>query len=128
MNKPRLERRNARLDAADAGLARLRAAEAAIEQAFSATADLAAELPRLRAHARLSTVVGHEAVDDVAITLGHLSAALGGIVRTHGNLARVGSSIGYRTRGTGDVDKPDEQPPKPPLGHAALNLVGDDAR
>lgn len=110
----RAGRQHDRMQAATSSLSRLRAAEQAIEQAFSATADLAAELPRLRADARLSTVVGQPALDEVSVTLGHLSEALGGIVRTHGRLAEVGRIARVRPSLGGDPDKPTEDPdPKP---------------
>lgn len=103
-------RRQQRLEAATSSLIRLRAAEQAIEQAFCATAELAADLPRLRAEAKLSTVVGQPAIDDVSATLAHLTAAMGGIVRTHGRLADVGRAVKVRPSLGGDQDKPEDDP------------------
>lgn len=121
---PRDERIARRGDAAAAGLARLQLAERAIEAAFSATADLAADLPRLRTDAYLATTVGQPALDEVTATLGHLTAALSGIARTHGQLAHVGDQIGVRTRLGGVPDKPPEETPKPGIARADLALVG----
>ena len=106
----RVNRQNGREHAANASLARLRAAETAIEEAYSATADLAAELPRLRADAHLATVVGHPALEEVSRTIGHLTAALDGIGRTHGQLAQVARQVGVRPRMEGIPDKPPEEP------------------
>lgn len=122
-NALRSERAGARLRAGDAGYARLRAAEIAVEQAYTATAELAADLPRLRAEAQLSSVVGQDVVKDVASAIVLLSDAMDALVRSHGSMAALGGKIGYRVRGQGGVDKPDENP-KP----TGLALIVSDGR
>lgn len=106
-------RRDNRQQAADLGLSRLREAETAIELAYSATAELAADLPRLRADANLSTVVGQPVFEELTGTLAHLTAALNGIVRTHGELAQVGRAVRVRPTLEGIPDKEPDPDPKP---------------
>ena len=124
---PRDERIARRIDAASAGLTRLQAAERAIEAAYTATAEMAADLPRLRADAYLAATVGQPALEETTATLGHLTAALNAIARTHGRMADLGDRIGMRNRLGGVPDKPPEDPKPPPpdgLLRANLELVG----
>lgn len=109
-NARRALRRADRQQAANLGLSRLREVETAIELAYSATAELAADLPRLRADANLSTVVGQPVFEELSRTLGHLTAAMNGIVRTHGELSEVGRQVRVRPTLEGVPDKEGEAP------------------
>ena len=70
------------------------AAEAAIDAALTKTAGLAAVMPNGRIDARLSAVVGQDAVDRISETLAALFQARRGIVETHKELAVVQKQIG----------------------------------
>ena len=70
------------------------AAEAAIDAALTKTAGLAAVVPNGRIDARLSAVVGQDAVDRISETLAALFQARRGIVETHKELAVVQKQIG----------------------------------
>ena len=91
--------------------ARLYAAEAAIDQALSETAFLAAALPSARAEAYLSAVTGQRAFDGAAASFGALAEARSHLVQTHTTLAALARKLGLDTLAVGPLDKPGEQPP-----------------
>jgi hypothetical protein len=91
--------------------ARLYAAEAAIDQALSETAVLAAALPSARAEAYLSAVTGQRAFDGAAASISALAEARSHLVQTHTTLAALARKLGLDTLAVGPLDKPGEQPP-----------------
>lgn len=91
--------------------ARLYAAEAAIDQALSETAFLAAALPSARAEAYLSAVTGQRAFDGAAASISALAEARSHLVQTHTTLAALARKLGLDTLAVGPLDKPGEQPP-----------------
>lgn len=88
-------------------------AEAAIDNALSAVATLAALLPNARIEARLSAVVGQTVIDRASETIAALARARRGIVETHGALHEVQGQIGLGAVALGGADKPDENRPMP---------------
>lgn len=90
---------------------RLYAAEAAIDQALSETAFLAAALPSARADAYLSAVTGQRAFDGAAASISALAEARSHLIQTHNTLAAVARKLGLDTLAIGPLDKPGEQPP-----------------
>lgn len=94
------------------GLAgRLYAAEAAIDVALHEAAMLMAALPTARADARLSAMTGQPAFEDVAATVGALSAARAHIVGAHVSLAAIARQLGLDDLAVGPLDKPEDTPP-----------------
>lgn len=91
--------------------ARLYAAEAAVDQALSETATLAAALPSARADAYLSAVAGQRAFDGAAASISALAEARSHLVQTHNTLAALARKMGLDTLAVGPLDKPGEQPP-----------------
>lgn len=91
--------------------ARLYAAEAAIDQALSETAFLAAALPSARADAYLSAVTGQRAFDGAAASISALAEARSHLVQTHTTLAALARKLGLDTLAVGPLDKPGDQPP-----------------
>lgn len=91
--------------------ARLYAAEAAIDQALSETAFLAAALPSARTEAYLSAVTGQRAFDGAAASISALAEARSHLVQTHTTLAALARKLGLDTLAIGPLDKPGEQPP-----------------
>lgn len=87
------------------------AAEAAIDNALSAVATLAAMLPNARIEANLSAVVGQGVFDRSCQTLMSLTEARRGIVETHRELTEVQHRIGLGAVALGGTDKPDENVP-----------------
>jgi len=71
------------------GYAILATAEDSVDTALGDTAILAAELGRLRRTARLSLVLGQEAVDEVVEAVAKLNDARRALVRAHGRLSDV---------------------------------------
>jgi hypothetical protein len=90
---------------------RLHAAEAAIDQALTETAQLAAMLPAARAQAYLSAVTGQRAFDGTAASIGALVRARSHLVDTHNTLAALARRLGLETLAVGPADKPDDEPP-----------------
>lgn len=90
---------------------RLYAAEAAIDQALIATANLAATLPSARANAWLSAVTGQTAFEGAAATIGALAEARGHIIRTHKTLSALARKLGLEILAVGPLDKPGDDPP-----------------
>ena len=73
---------------------KLGALERQIDQTLVAAGALIAALPDARVRARLSAVVGQEALDLVAQTTVMLSQARGKLVEAHHALAETGNQIG----------------------------------
>lgn len=91
--------------------ARLYAAEAAVDQALTQTAFLAAALPGARADALLSAVTAQRAFDGAAASISALAEARSHLVQTHTTLAALARKMGLDTLAIGPLDKPGEQPP-----------------
>jgi hypothetical protein len=91
--------------------ARLYAAEAAIDQALSETAFLAAALPSARAEAYLSAVTGQRVFDGAAASISALAEARAHLVQTHTALAALARKLGLDTLAVGPLDKPGDPPP-----------------
>ena len=100
-----------RQDIGEALAARLYAAEAAIDQAMTETAALAAALPRARSDAWLAAVTGQRAFSGAAATISALVEARGHLVQTHNTLAAVARKLGLEGLAVGPVDKPGDTPP-----------------
>lgn len=81
-------------------------AEAAIDQAFVATARLAAYMPEARQMANVSAELGQDAFLTVSRTMQILGDARQGIVETHQALAATQGRAGMRERNFGGfIDK-----------------------
>ena len=99
-----------RTEAARAGAEKLKRAEAAIDAALRETAELMGLLPSLRLEARLSAVIGQEAVTNLGETLAHIVSARRTIIEAHSALYTVRSQIGCGALAVGDMDKPGDPP------------------
>lgn len=99
-----------RSEAAIAGTEKLKRAEAAIDAALRETAELMGLLPSLRLEAKLSAVIGQEAVANLSETLAHIVSARRTIIETHSALATVRTQIGCGALAVGDVDKVGDPP------------------
>jgi len=99
-----------RTEAARAGAEKLMRAEAAIDAALRETAELMGLLPSLRLEAKLSAVIGQEAVANLGETLAHIVSARRTIIETHSALATVRSQIGCGALAIGDMPKTEEPP------------------
>ena len=113
-----------RTEAARAGAEKLMRAEAAIDTALRETAELMGLLPSLRLEAKLSAVLGQEAVANLGETLAHIVSARRTIIETHSALYTVRGQIGCGAMANGDLDKPGDPPRTSGLravsiGHAA---------
>ena len=98
-----------RRDAAENVAKRLFAAEQAIDDAIYKVSDLAGYMPIARTNAKLSAVVGQDAIVQAAETLSALVAARGHLVATHNRLAEVRDQIGLREMAMGSTGaKPSE--------------------
>lgn len=98
-----------RRDAAGNLAERLYAAEQALDEAIRKTGELIGYMPVARVNARLSAVVGQDAIAEAAETLSAMIGARGHLVATHHRLADVRDQIGLQTTGMGSTDM------KPPL-------------
>lgn len=103
-----------RRDAAEHLAERLFAAEQAVDEAIRKMGDLIGFMPVARMNARLSAVVGQDAISEAAETLSAMVGARGHLVATHHRLADVRDQIGLQAMGMGSTDM------KPPL-HAQEN-------
>lgn len=93
--------------AATAVATRLFALEEALDIAFAEAAGLAAAMPEARKSARLSAIVGQEAVASAADVVALLAEARGAVVTTHNRLDQTKTQIGLREMAFGDViEKP----------------------
>lgn len=98
-----------RRDAAENVAKRLFAAEQAIDDAIYKVSDLAGHMPIARTNAKLSAVVGQDAIVQAAETLSALVAARGHLVTTHNHLAETRDQIGLQTMAMGSTGaKPSE--------------------
>lgn len=96
-----------RREVAEKVAAQLFAAEAAIDAAIAATASLTALMPAARQDARVSALIGHEALLRASETCAALVAARGSIVETHKALTVAQHDMGLGAVAFGGlVDKP----------------------
>jgi len=93
-----------RREAAENLASRLLAAEQAIDDAICKVADLAGYMPLARAQAKLSAVVGQNAIDQAAATLSALVEARGNLVSSHNHLAETRDQIGLQAMAMGSGD------------------------
>ena len=88
----------------------LRAVEDAIEAALAELAELQGRMVKARATFGIATATGHEAFEQVAITLQSLVKARGGMANCHMSMKETTQFVpGLRTLGFGDAQ---ECPPK----------------
>jgi hypothetical protein len=87
---------------------RLFAVENAIDTAVRCAAELNASMPEARAGARLSAVIGQEALDQAAEAFALLVQARRAMVETHHKLEETRIQIGLREVSMGDTDPKDE--------------------
>lgn len=97
-----------RRDAAEHLAERLFAAEQAVDEAIRKMGDLIGFMPVARMNARLSAVVGQDAISEAAETLSAMVGARGHLVATHHRLADVRDQIGLQAMalGSGDMKPP----------------------
>lgn len=89
----------------------VRAVEDAIEEALAELAELQGRMVRARATMGVATSTGHEAFEQLAITMQSLVKARGGMANCHVTLKETRQFVpGLRTTAFGDAD---ECPPKP---------------
>lgn len=79
-----------------------------LDAAFSTVGELAMALPRARAEARLSAVVGQHAFEQIGEAMLAIGTARGHTVQSHRILEKVGKTIGF------DADDYGDTRPKPP--------------
>jgi hypothetical protein len=98
-------------------------AEAAIETALIAVADLTSSLARKRIDANVSMVVGTEAMQAMIETVSVLGTARTTIARAHTHRSDVQLRLGYRTiaGGTGTDKGTETTPGVPPVPKAVAN-------
>tara|TARA_R110000824_G_scaffold353214_4_gene540330 strand:- start:1776 stop:2135 length:360 start_codon:yes stop_codon:yes gene_type:complete len=97
-----------RRNAAENLARRLFATEQAVDEAICKMADLTGYMPKARADANLSAVVGQDAISHAAETLSALIGARGQLVATHNRLAETRDQIGLQAMamGSGDMKPP----------------------
>lgn len=111
-----------RREAAENLANRLFAAEQAIDDAICKVADLAGYMPLARAQAKLSAVVGQNAIDQGAATLSALVEARGNLVSSHNHLAETRDQIGLQAMAMGSTGvKPSEAAQK--KDETVVNMV-----
>jgi hypothetical protein len=96
----------ARKDAAHKVAQTLFQTEAAVDAAIASAAQFVGVMPMARQEARLSAVVGQEAIDRAVEALTALSEARRAIVAAHNALARVQGQIGLAEVNFGSLGKP----------------------
>jgi hypothetical protein len=94
--------------------------ERSIDETLVAAGALIAALPDARVRARLSAVVGQDALDLVAQATVILSQARGKLVEAHHALAQTGQEIGV---GKIVAELGDKTPPPPPTGEIETPFV-----
>jgi hypothetical protein len=95
-----------RADIVRLGAENLITAEDAVEQALCETMTLASNLGRMRMDAKISVVVGQDAMAALSEAITALTHARGAMVRAHGHLDDVKTQIGCRTVAVGTlIDK-----------------------
>ena len=114
---------NDRLSAAQDIAAKLFALETAIDQALVFAGQLTSAVPAARQRARVSAVVGQDAVTLTGQTLAALFEARAKIVAAHHAFAEVQEQVGLKTRMSGDGWKPSLMAQEA----APLHLVADRA-
>lgn len=96
-----------RLEVATQVARRLFAAETAIDAALTRTADLAAVMPAIREDARLSALIGQDALERAIDAVAALGQARRSIVETHKQLTVAQQDIGLGAYALGGlVEKP----------------------
>lgn len=86
---------------------RLFAVEEALDLALTRAAELAASMPEARHEARLSAIVGQDAMEHAVAAMAALAEARRKIVDTHQSLDRTREEIGLQEVDAGDlVPKP----------------------
>lgn len=98
--------RKSRLAAAQSVADRLFAFEKALDDAFALGSDLSGRIVLARQEAKLSAVLGQDAIDGVVRTLTALAGARRELVETHRHLKDWADDIGFRQVGWGDLLKP----------------------
>lgn len=97
----------------------VRAVEDAIEGALAELAELQSRMVRARATFGIATATGHEAFEQLAVTMKGLVKARGGMANCHVSMKETAQFVpGLRTVGFGDAQ---ECPPA--QGHADLRIV-----
>ncbi len=96
---------NDRLAAAKMVAEKISALENAIDDALTCAAELTAATPAARKRAKLSPVVGQEAIALTGEAMAALHSARAKIVAAHGEFAMVREQIGIRPSMTGDLWK-----------------------
>lgn len=100
-----------RREAAETVAEALFAAEKAIDDAIATTATLAAVMPSSRQAARVSALIGQDALMSAVNTMQALAAAREGIVTTHKHLSVAQRDMGLSAVSFGEpVPKPGDQP------------------
>lgn len=85
------------------------AAEAAIDAAIAATATLTGLMPSIRADARLSALIGQDAIMQASQTCSELVQARGSIVATHKALSVAQREMGLGAVAFGSYAKPNAE-------------------
>jgi hypothetical protein len=106
MSRDRLHMLNQRLAAARSVSADLHKFEAALDEAIALGAQLSARMVTARMEAKLSAVLGQEALDGVVRSVSTMVNARRELVEAHNHLANVKDEIGLRTVAMGDLMKP----------------------
>ena len=84
----------------------VRAVEDAIEAALAELAELQGRMVRARATMGVSTATGHEAFEQLAVTMSSLVTARGGMANCHVTLKETTQFVpGLRTIGFGDAQE-----------------------
>jgi hypothetical protein len=112
---------NTRLTAARDVAAKLIILEEAIDTALVHASELTAALPQARSAMKLSTTVGHEAVQKVSVALVALVEAREAMVDAHHKLAEVKENIGLKQYAMGLLWKI-------PVGELSTAVNNDEAR
>jgi hypothetical protein len=110
---------NDRLQAAQIVAAKLFAAEAALDQALASAA-----MPRARMSAKISAVVGQEAIEDAADAQASLIEARRKLVAAHGKLEQVRVEVGLRVFALGGAYI---KPPSASQTHEHIEAQQDEA-
>lgn len=91
--------------AAETVAQQLFAAEAAIDAAIAAVAELTARMPQARIEANLAPMIGHDALMHASRTCANLVEARAGICATHEALAVAQKQIGLGAIAFGSLQK-----------------------
>ena len=88
-----------------------------LDAAFATAGELATALPRARAEARLSAVVGQHAFEMLGQAMMAIGQARGHAVQSHRILEKVGQTIGF------DANEYGDNRPKPPQTTGILEAL-----